>query len=916
MSSPIDHDQAVRDHALGEPVIIPYNGPVSTSPDGPAVMMNDAGIPTLRPRHRRELRSDIPEDVDIMLEHLNDPNYDLRRSFFSESEPDFELGLKDAQGGLHSRAGAIAQFAPGDSSKWTAEMKGVPAKSEAKWSGSDLDYESDRYSTDRAEWRNSTDIEFDDESPYPEVRASVASTDIPTMPVNTFRMWFLGLLATVVVAGLNQLYEMRYPNLYITGIVVQLLTLPLGKALQYILPTYIFVMPYAWVSLAWGSDPPLGGGMDTYSAEKSTGVTKYFSVPKLTSGVSDWRFTLNPGPFTIKEHVCITVMANIVSSGVYANDVIASQKFFYNQDVSYAYQYCIALGSQLVGFSIGGLLRPLVVWPTSMIWPGALVNSALFNTLHKNYGKKEGSHMSRERFFIYIFVGSFLWYWVPGFLFTGLSVFNWVCWIAPQNQTVNALFGTNSGLGMSFWSFDWSMIAYVGSPLVTPWWTELNVLASLCIIMWGVVPIMYFTNTWQTGYFPINSSRSFDMTGSSYDPDEILTGLRFDEEKYNSYSRLYMPATLAIAYGMQFAALTAVFMHTFLWFRRDIARRWRSSLRDERDVHSRLMSVYPEVTQFWYIGIGLISLVFLFVGVEIGATQLPIWATLIACVLAFVLAVPVAMLQAITNQTVPLQVFDELVVGYMLPGMPIANMVFKCVAHIGTSQAVSFAGDLKLGHYMKVPPRVMFKVQCVAAAVGTVVSVAVQDWVYNTIPDVCTDEQKDGYTCTSSRTFATASLIWGGVGPQRMFSPGAPYSGLLWFFLVGALAPIPFYFLARRYPLSFWRYVNIPVFFAGTGAMPPATGSNFASWALVGFVFNYFIRKYRTGFWMRYNYIISAGMDAGVAVAMVVVFFAVQLPKGGTIELDWWGNTFWANTMDADGAARLTLAEGETIPSW
>ena len=47
-------------------------------------------------------------------------------------------------------------------------------------------------------------------------------------------------------------------------------------------------------------------------------------------------------------------------------------------------------------------------------------------------------------------------------------------------------------------------------------------------------------------------------------------------------------------------------------------RRWRSSLRDECDVHSRLMSVYPEVKQTWYIGIGLISLVFLFVGVEIG----------------------------------------------------------------------------------------------------------------------------------------------------------------------------------------------------------------------------------------------------------------------------------------------------------
>lgn len=81
--------------------------------------------------------------------------------------------------------------------------------------------------------------------------------------------------------------------------------------------------------------------------------------------------------------------------------------------------------------------------------------------------------------------------------------------------------------------------------------------------LWLHVDSVAVTNTWQTGYFPINSSKSFDNTASKYDPSAILTGLRFDEDKYNNYSRLYMPATLAIAYGMQFAALTAVFVHTF-----------------------------------------------------------------------------------------------------------------------------------------------------------------------------------------------------------------------------------------------------------------------------------------------------------------------------------------------------------------
>ena len=58
---------------------------------------------------------------------------------------------------------------------------------------------------------------------------------------------------------------------------------------------------------------------------------------------------------------------------------------------------------------------------------------------------------------------------------TALSLFNWVCWIVPNHIVVNQLFGTASGLAMSVVSFDWSQIAYIGSPLATPWWAEANI---------------------------------------------------------------------------------------------------------------------------------------------------------------------------------------------------------------------------------------------------------------------------------------------------------------------------------------------------------------------------------------------------------------------------------------------------------
>lgn len=105
------------------------------------------------------------------------------------------------------------------------------------------------------------------------------------------------------------------------------------------------------------------------------------------------------------------------------------------------------------------------------VWPANLVSCALFNTLHSQYFSGQGtrSGISRERFFLYVFLGSFTWYFVPGYLFQALSYFAWVTFIFPKSATVGALFGYRRGMGMSVITFDWAQIAYIGSPLATPW---------------------------------------------------------------------------------------------------------------------------------------------------------------------------------------------------------------------------------------------------------------------------------------------------------------------------------------------------------------------------------------------------------------------------------------------------------------
>ena len=137
------------------------------------------------------------------------------------------------------------------------------------------------------------------------------------------------------------------------------------------------------------------------------------------------------------------------------------------------------------------------------------------------------------------------------------------------------------------------------------------------------------------------------------------------------------------------------------------------------------------------------------------------------------------------------------------------------------------------------------------------------------------------------------------------------YYPVIWFFVIGAVLPIPFYYLARRYPRSFWRYVTIPVAL-NSYMVPPLGGITFTSSFIVGFIFQRFMRRSHFHWWSRYNYILATGLDAGTVVSLILIFFSVQFPKGG-FTVNWWGNTVWRNTADANMVPWKSLAPGQTL---
>ena len=181
-------------------------------------------------------------------------------------------------------------------------------------------------------------------------------------------------------------------------------------------------------------------------------------------------------------------------------------------------------------------------------------------------------------------------------------------------------------------------------------------------------------------------------------------------------------------------------------------------------------------------------------------------------------------------------------------------------------------------------------IQLIGTVVAGTVNTVVAWWLLTTVPHICEKAllpEGSPWTCPGDHVFFDASVIWGLVGPRRIFGPLGYYNALNWCFLGGLVSPALVWLLARALPGHAWwiSLVNLPVVLGATANMPPASPLNYTAWCFVGAVFNFFVFRYHKGWWKRYNYVLSAAMDAGVAIMGVVIYFALSGHP-----LDWWGS--------------------------
>ncbi|KAI8557437.1 hypothetical protein RHMOL_Rhmol04G0011000 [Rhododendron molle] len=697
------------------------------------------------------------------------------------------------------------------------------------------------------------------DNPIEEVRLTVSITDDPSQVALTFRTWVLGLSSCITLAFVNQFFGYRENQIAVTSVSAQIITLPLGKLMAATLPT------------------------------------RRFSIPS-----TKWSFTLNPGPFNLKEHVLITIFASCGSGGVYAVNIITIVRAFYHRQLNPVAAFLLAQTTQMLGYGWAGLFRKYLVDSPYMWWPANLVQVSLFRALHEKERRGKGG-LTRLQFFLMVFVCSFSYYLIPGYLFQSITSLSFVCWIWKDSVTAQQLGSGLHGLGIGSFGFDWStVVGFLGSPLAYPAHSIVNTLVGFCLFTYVVVPIAYWSNAFESQRFPLFSSKTFDYTGHSYNITRVLKEQAFDLDipSYDGYSKIYLSVFFAFAYGLSFATLASTISHVALFNGKSIYQMWRGTTKAMQeqfsDVHTRIMKKnYATVPNWWFHIILVVMLALSLLTCEgFGKElQLPWWGVLLACAMAFGFTLPIAVIAATTNTQPGLNVITELVIGYLYPGKPLANVAFKTYGYISMVQAINFVADFKLGHYMKIPPRSMFVAQLVGTVVASSVYFSTAWWLLTSVEHICDPSLlPDGspWTCPGDEVFYNASIIWGVVGPLRMFTKYGNYGSMNWFFLIGFLAPFPVWLLSQKFPEKKWiRLIHFPILLGATSAMPPARAVSYISWGAVGILFNVYIYRKHKLWWGRHTYILSAAMDAGLAFMGVIIFFALQ--SKDIIGPEWWG---------------------------
>lgn len=705
-----------------------------------------------------------------------------------------------------------------------------------------------------------------------QVRQLINLTDDPTLPTITFRYFILSLIFVVPGAFLSQMSYFRTTKAPYSVFFVQIACHYAGHFLARTLPAWVIRLP-------------------------GTG----------------WSFSLNPGPWSIKEHVLVTITA---ASGAtynlgYAPIVLA--ELWYGTRVHPAVGIFFMLAIVWIGYSFAALARNMLVPDPEYIWPKALMQTTLFETFRKT---DNSSALARRQMKVFFFalLGMTLWQFFPEYVFPFTSSLAFLCWVAPRNPVANFVGSGLGGMGFLNLSMDWSNINWnESSIMLTPFWTQVLLFAAFAFNCWVLLPAAKWGNLGSYKHGLMSNSLMME-NGTSYPVLEVLTpDYHLNQTAFETYGPMYMGLQNVWAtffdYAKLPAAVTWIATFGFLQVKSNLQKIWKARKvpKDSKgqgihyQYHDRLNVIqrsYKDIPMWWYIALFLAAFIILIVSVACGYLFIPIWTIFVGLASAAVFVIPFAWLYAISNYQLMTGSFNELMYGYMVHTKagsshqhPCGPSVYGAIAGDAWYRAQYMLQDQKIGHYMHIPPREVFFSQIFGTLMGVPINYAVIRWIMDTKGDYLTGVKTDPlnqWTGQALRTANTMGVQYAILGPKRLFEQAEmrilPYS-----FLIGAVIPpilFVFHWFLPKLRIDLW---NVSIFFGGLAMFYGNVSTGYTSAIIGGYIVMYWAYRRHFEVWKRYNYLVAAAFDAGFNLNMLLIFFFFGAGKEVKMP-SWWGN--------------------------
>ncbi|KAL4881631.1 OPT oligopeptide transporter protein-domain-containing protein [Aspergillus karnatakaensis] len=626
-------------------------------------------------------------------------------------------------------------------------------------------------------------------------------------------------------------------------------------------------------------------------------------LPKRKVGLGRFSFSLNPGPWSSKEHAIVGIAANAGSQGQWATFLPTNAALYYNITMNPAVALFFGWGSALLGFAFAAMVRPILIDDPEFIFPLSLQQVTLYRSMdpkNKTDDEKARSRQQMKMFYI-LLLAIFVWQFLPEYLFPFVGSLAPLCWFASRNHNVNFIGAGRGGMGLLNITLNWSNIT---STVVTyPYSVQVIIFSTFVLTCWILIPIAYFGNIWGSPTYNIMSNSVFQKNGSAYPFNDLIyldsNGLQHvNETKYEEVGLAYSGAQYTWQTFMWFASYLSSYVWCALFLGPKIWKIWKARKQTGRyhqDRLSKIIQKYPGITWWEWVLLTIIPIGILLGVVVSRAIYMPIWTYFVALGFGAAAMLPMSFVYAMSGFSMKVGYFNELIYGYMIdaPGSsrhPLGQLAYRIISGNVWYDARIVLEDQKIGHYLHIPPRDVVGIQIIANILALPINYGVMRWVLATKFDYVSGREKDPLGQWTGQEFAsynTAGIQYALLGPRKLFESDY-YKPILWGFLAGAAAPVVFWLLHRKWPRARFDLWNTTIFFASAATFYGNLSTGPFTTFLVGTFTNFFLFRYRRKFWNKWAYISGAALDTGFNANLLFIF--IFLGTTGAKMVHWWGN--------------------------